>query len=103
MFPLNDNNNCCYINPFTAKYSFCYQDLLYLVEYVNYYDYLEHVVQCRHVLSYLSSEYRGGLLETGSRDRLQVPFFRLPWKLSEQSLHGCIFFTFVHYFLPNFY
>ena len=35
------------------------------MEYVNNYDYLEHVVQGRHVLSYLSIEYKGGFLETG--------------------------------------
>ena len=37
------------------------------MEYVNNYDYLEHVVQGRHVLSYLSIEYRVGFLETGFR------------------------------------
>ena len=37
------------------------------MDYVNDYDYQEHVVQSRHVVSYLSREYRGGFLETGFR------------------------------------
>ena len=56
-------------------------------------------MQHRHVLSYLSREYRGGFLETGFRFKK----IRLPWKLSEQSVHSCIFLTFVKDFLPNFY
>ena len=86
-------------NPFTAKYSFCYQDLLYLVEYVNDYDYLEHVVQCRHVLSYLSSEYRGGFLATGFR----FHFFGCHGNLVSNLYIVAFFVTFVQYFLPNFY
>ena len=36
------------------------------MDYVNDYDYQEHVVQSRHVLSYLSREYMGGLLRQAS-------------------------------------
>ena len=69
------------------------------MEYVNDYDYLEHVVQCRHVLSYLSSENRGGFLETG----FKFHFFGCHGNLVSNLYIDAFFFTFVQYVLPNFY
>ena len=74
------------------------QPNIHLVKYVRYYDYLECVGQCRHVLSNYSIEYRGSFLYR------QVSSFLM---LVAMETKGTIptllhFLAFVQILLPDF-